>query len=145
MPLLRIQPGGRLIDNEHPRIAGDSLRQAQPLAHAARIPCHLAGGGVGEVDPFQQFLGHLTAAAWPGDPFQFEQQLQHGQPGEIGVETEILRQVTQSLVHEARVLHDVVPVQHHLAGGGLDQASHHLHEGALASAVGTQQAEQALT
>ena len=36
-PLLGVEPGGRLVDDDEARIAGDRLRDAEPLAHAARV------------------------------------------------------------------------------------------------------------
>ena len=35
--LLGIEPGGGLVDDDEPRIAGDRLGDAEPLAHAARV------------------------------------------------------------------------------------------------------------
>ncbi len=43
-PLLGIEAGGGLVHDDQPRVAGDGLGDAQPLAHAPRIGLHLAAG-----------------------------------------------------------------------------------------------------
>ena len=41
-PLLGVEAGGGLVDDDQPGIAGDGLRDSQPLPHASRVGLDLA-------------------------------------------------------------------------------------------------------
>jgi hypothetical protein len=139
-----IQACGRLVDDHQSRVARDRLRDAQALAHAARVRAHLALGGVGQVDAFEQ-LGHQRLAALRRiDALQAEQEVQHLRAAERGVEPEVLRQVAQPRPDGTRVLHDVDAVERDAAAGRLEQAGEDVHQRRLAGSVGAEQAEEAL-
>ena len=60
--LLGIEAGGGLVDDDEARIAGDRLRDAEALAHAARVALHRALGGEGEVHALEQLADELLAS-----------------------------------------------------------------------------------
>ena len=45
---LRIQPVGRFVQHEHPRVTQQGRGEAEPLAHAERVRAHLAPGRRGQ-------------------------------------------------------------------------------------------------
>ena len=59
--LFRIEAGGRLVDDDEPRIAEQRLRDAEALAHAAGERAELALAHVPQVDLLQQRFDHLVA------------------------------------------------------------------------------------
>ena len=56
----RIQPGGRLVQEDQPRIADERHRQVQAAAHPPRVGRQRLVGRVGEVEPLEQ-LSHPSA------------------------------------------------------------------------------------
>ena len=61
--LFRIQTGGRLIDDDQRGVADQRLRDAEPLAHAAREPRQRVVPDVPQVDLVQQRLDRLPPLA----------------------------------------------------------------------------------
>ena len=59
----RIEPRGRLVDDQQPRIAEQRLRDAEALFHAAGKAVDAALAGVPEIGPDQQLLHRGCAAA----------------------------------------------------------------------------------
>ena len=53
----RIEPGCRLVEEQHSRLMDQAEREVEPTAHAARIGADPAIGGAGETNAFEQFGG----------------------------------------------------------------------------------------
>ena len=62
-PALHVEPGGRLVEEEEPRLVDEREREVEPAAHAARVAAHLAVGGLGEPDPRDQLVAAALASA----------------------------------------------------------------------------------
>ena len=54
--LLRVEPGGRLVEEQHRRPVHERRREVEPAPHAARVGAHQTVGGVGQVEPFEQVV-----------------------------------------------------------------------------------------
>src|SRR6185369_15492414 len=80
-------------------------------------------------------------AAGSRHPLEIEQMGEHLLAGELGVEAEVLRQVAEPAAQRLRVGQDVRAVQLDAARGRLEEAGEDPHEGGLAGAVGSEQAE----
>ena len=61
---LRVEPVGRLVEDQYPRIAEQRRRDPEALAHAQRVPLEFALGGGGEPDDLQHLVG--AAVRQPG-------------------------------------------------------------------------------
>jgi hypothetical protein len=53
LPAARVQPGGRLVQEDHRRLADQARREVEPAAHPAGVGLHQPAAGVGEVEPGQ--------------------------------------------------------------------------------------------
>jgi hypothetical protein len=53
-PLLRVQPGGGLVQDQQLRVPQKGLSQLDPLPHTAGEASQASVGGVGEIDQLQQ-------------------------------------------------------------------------------------------
>src|SRR5436305_1911714 len=62
-PALNVEPGRRLIEEEHARPVDERHRQVEPALHPARIAAYLAVGGVCQPDPRDQLVRTLVALA----------------------------------------------------------------------------------
>ena len=144
LTLFRIKAGGGLVDNQHPGIAGDCLREAEPLPHAAGVAADLPLGGRREVHPLKQLFGKSATPAAAADALELKQELKHRPAGEVGIEAEVLGQVAQPFPHECRVGHDVGAVEQHAAGGRLHEPSEDRHQRRLAGTIGAEQPKESL-
>ena len=144
LPLFWIEAGGRLVDDEDPRVAGDRLREPEPLPHAAGVAADLPLRGIGEVDALEEFAGEGCPPLRPTDPFQAQEKLEHRLPGEVGIEPEILGQEPEPLADELGLLDDVGAVEPDVAGRRLNKPGDDAHEGRLPGAVGAEEAEHSL-
>jgi hypothetical protein len=71
----RIQPGGRLVEEEHRGRQDHAHGEVEPPAHAAGVLADRPGAGVGEVEAIQQLVG----APAGGPRRQVEQPAEHHQ------------------------------------------------------------------
>jgi hypothetical protein len=62
---LRVQAVGRLVEHEHPRVAQQGGRQAEPLAHAERVAAGAAIGRVAQRDQLEQLVRPRVRHARP--------------------------------------------------------------------------------
>ena len=53
----RVEPGGRLVEEQHLGRGDEAGGQVEPAAHAAREGLHQLVGRVGEVEPLEQLVG----------------------------------------------------------------------------------------
>ena len=53
----RVEPGGRLVEEQQPRRTDEAGAEVEPAAHAARVAAHEAVGGLGQPDLTEHGLG----------------------------------------------------------------------------------------
>ena len=53
-PAGRVEPGGRLVEEQHRGAGHHAGGQVEPAAHPARIALHDPVGGVGQLEPVEQ-------------------------------------------------------------------------------------------
>jgi hypothetical protein len=125
-----VEPGGRLVEQHHPRPADQGLGEAEALAHAFGIGADPAGGGFAETH-------RLEEIERPADRLALQPGVEGLclPTGQRGVERDVLRQIAE------------LPARRELAGGGVfaqhfegalarpDQAEHQLHQRRLAGPV----------
>ena len=137
-PAQRIEPGGRLVQEDELRIVQQRLRQPHALEHALAVAAQRAIGGVQQVDARQQPIdaGVQRDAAQPIEPPVEPQQLGRG---ERVVKAEMLGKKADAradrAIAERRAQH--VP----RAGRRRDQRQQHLDRRGLAGAVRPEKAE----
>jgi hypothetical protein len=133
----RIEPVGGLVQDQHPGIAEQRRRDRQPLAHAHRVALHAAAALVGEADGRE----HLVDPPG-GVPAGGGQHAQVIARRAAGVE----RRVLEHRAHlRARPVELLVAAAAEGGGAGrrVDQAEQGPQSGALARAVGAQEAGHA--
>src|SRR3712207_8131124 len=60
-PAARVQPGGRLVEEQHGRLRHQGAGQVQPAAHAAGVLADGALGGVGQVERSEEHTSELQS------------------------------------------------------------------------------------
>jgi hypothetical protein len=59
---LRVEAGGRLVEEDDPRVADKAHGDVEATAHAARVRRHPAPGRFGEAESCEQIVCHLARA-----------------------------------------------------------------------------------
>jgi len=139
-PALRIEPGRRLVQEQHRRAVEDRARHHQPLRHPAGQRVHRRLGPLGQLELLEQLVRDLAGPLGPHaeEPAVKVQVLPHG---ELAVQGVLLRNDAAQLLGQRRMRGDVDPGEvgparcRHHAGG------QHPGGGRFPRAVGTQQAE----
>ena len=119
-PLLRVEPGGRLVEHEQLRAAEQRLRQRDAPAHAARQRPDALVGDVVEADRAQHAPHLGVALAAVGPLLEGRDVVDELERREVRVEPGLLRQVAEpaaDLGRCARVAR-VAPEQAQLAAAG---------------------------
>ena len=65
---LRVQAGGRLVEEQHLRPVDQAERDVQPPLHAAGVGADQPAGRVGQVEPAEQLVGPAASAAARAGP-----------------------------------------------------------------------------
>jgi hypothetical protein len=131
---VRVQSGGRLVQEQHPGAADQAGRQVQPAAHSARVRLHGPAGGIGQLEAGQQ-LGR------PGPglrPRQAEQAADHDEvvrPRESLVHRGVLAGEADELPDLVGVAQHVVPADARLAAVRPQQRGQDPDRGRLARTV----------
>ena len=134
-PALRIEAGGRLVEEEHVRIADQRARDAEPLLLAAREFADARVALLIERQIAQQLLGVVPVAIERAEEA-------HGlEDGELLGELRFLQRDADALAQLALVLAPVQAEDLDLAGVGLGQPFEDLDGRRLAGAVRPEQAE----
>ncbi len=139
--LLRIEPGRRLVDHQQFRRADQRLRDAEALAHAARITSESTLLHAGEIHALEQRRDDVLAITGVGDALHAGEVVEHLLGRQTRIDAEVLRQVAEDPPHVVLANAQVEIVQHHRAVVGLEQCRETLHQGRLAGAVRTEQSE----
>src|SRR5687767_2904895 len=98
-PLLRIEAGGRLVDDDQLRIAKECLRDPEAPAHAAREAAELTQPNVVEVGHSQKPCDDFTPLAGGNESLQHGEVVQQRLGRDSRVDAHLLRQVAQDLAH----------------------------------------------
>ena len=61
---LGVEPGGRLVEEQHRRSVHQGGGQVEAPAHAARVGARGRSRGVGQVEPLEQLVGRGVISAW---------------------------------------------------------------------------------
>jgi hypothetical protein len=132
-----IDAGGGLVEDEEARLLDEGLGEADALEHAFRVAAEAAVAGVLEAD---QVRGAPRRARGVSrrEAADFSVEMERLLAGEEFVEVGVLREEADFLA--ALDLAAVAPEDAGAAGAGGDEAEDDLHGGALAGAVGAQEA-----
>jgi hypothetical protein len=139
-PAARVEPGGRLVQEQHPGPADQAGGQVQAPPHAAGVGLRRPVRGVLQPELGQQ-LGGPAPRLRPGLAEQPGDQHQVFRAGEVLVHRRVLPGQPDQLAHPVRVGEHVVP-----ADGGpplvrAQQGGQDAHRGGLAGPVRPEQAE----
>jgi hypothetical protein len=135
----RVEPGGRLVEEEDLRPGDERRGQVEPAAHAARVGLREPAAGVLEIELAQQLVG-----ARPGDAAsQVVQLADHHEvlaPGQQAVDRRLLRGQAQQAADGHGVLGDVDARHAGRAPVGHREGRQDADGGGLAGAVRAEQA-----
>ena len=139
---LRVETGGRLVEEEHLGPVYERGREVEPAPHATAVGAHRTCRGVDEIEALEQFV-----VACP-QRFRVEMRKLPDQPevlvaGEVLVDRGVLPREPDALAHRLRVGADVDPEHLGAAAGALQDRREHAHGSGLARAVGAEEAEHA--
>ncbi len=139
-PGLRIQAGGRLVQEQHRGVVHHGAGNGEALHHAAGKAAHHLVGAVGQLEAVEQLGGALLALAGrlPEVSAVKEQNFAGGE-GEIQVGP--LRHHPDQPLGRHLLPPHVVFADERAAGGGADARGQDADGGGFARAVGAQQAE----
>src|ERR1035437_9546051 len=136
----RVQPDGRLIEEEHPRPMQRGLGDFQAADHAAGVFGHKAAGVGRQAHELQSLPdARLPLAVWKVVEFSEDEQVLV--TGERTVHGDRLRHITDGAPNLDRLGGYGETGHARLARGGRQQRGEHLDGGGLARPVGAEQAE----
>ncbi len=137
---LRVETGGRLVEDRDLRLLHQDFGEAQPLPHAAREGRDALVGDIQEPDMPERGVNPLLAllAIEPHQPRRVTQVLGGA---EVVVEADRVGQVADPALHRERLAHRVIAEDADLPVRDLGQAEHHQDRRGLAGAVRTEQPE----
>ena len=137
---LRIEPGGRFVENGDIGLLDDDFGKPKPLPHAARECRHPLVGDFGQADSLQRRRD-------PPRPLRRRKTHQFGgisqilDGGEVIVETDGVRQIADPALDLQRRARRITAEHADDAGGNLGQAEHHQDRRGLAGAVRPEQSK----
>ena len=132
----RVEPVGRLVEDQQPRLAQQAGGDAEPLPHAVGVAADLVAGPLDEVDDVEHLVQETRART----------AVEEGQPlevlpaGQVGIELRALDEARHPVQDPDAVL-GPGPAEHlDRAGVGPDQPEEHPQQRRLAGAVGSEHA-----
>ena len=137
---LRVEPDGRLVEEEHLGVVQQPAGDLQPALHAAGEGAHERMAPVGQPDDVEHVLDALLADA-ARDVVEHGVELQVLIGREPVVERGVLEDHADRLPHAGRLGGDVVAGQLGPAAGRPEQGREHVDGRALAGAVRAEEAE----
>ncbi len=137
---MRVETGGRLVEEEHLRVTEEARGQVEPPAHAARVGLHGAVCGLGEPEPLQHGVG-AGAGGGPPQVQQAADQIEVLPRGDVLVDGRVLAGHADQVAYLAGLACHVVAVHEGLPCVRLDEGAQHAHGRRLAGSVGSQQPE----
>jgi hypothetical protein len=136
---LDVEPGGRLVEEEHPRPVQQRQGEVQPALHPAGVAADLAVGGVREPDALDQLVAALRPVG-PGHAVQGTLEAHVLPGGQVRVQGRLLERGADRVAHRGAVLDDVVTGDPGRTRGGREEGGEHVHGGRLTGAVGSEEA-----
>ena len=136
----RVEPVRRLVEQHQLGRAQQRGGDPQALAHAERVGAHRAPVDPAEADAFQGVVDALPPVS-PAARACGVDEPQVRAPGQVRPGGRPLDQRSDPRKHARGVARHRFAEQLHLARGGVHEAEQHAHEGRLARAVGTEEAE----
>ena len=137
-PAARVEPGRRLVQEQHGGSGHQRPGQVQPAPHAPGIALHDPVGGVGEVEPLEQLAGALTARP-ARQVIEAPDHVEVLETGEQLIDRGVLPGQSDDPPQRGRVCQHVDAGHAGPAGVGLEQGGEHAYGGGLARAVGPEQ------
>ena len=107
MPLVGVEPRGRLVDDEEARASRERDRDAEPLLHAAGESADRFLARVPQVGLLEQRVDEIASLAGVGHALQLREMIEHALGAEVRVEAEFLRQVAENLSNVVGLGEDV--------------------------------------
>ena len=96
----RVEPRGRLVQEQHPRLVDERRGQVQAPAHAARVGPDLAVRGVDQVDALEQRIGP-AASLVAREPVERRLEADQLPPGHQRIERRLLERDADRAAHAA--------------------------------------------
>jgi hypothetical protein len=138
----RVDPDGRLVQEQHLGLVQQAAGDVQPLPHPPRVALDALLLPAGQPRELQQLADARLLLAGR-HAVQLGEVAQVVQPGEPFVEPAVAAEHVADLApHRSGVLDDVVPEHPGRAGGRQQQRDEHLDRRGLARTVGPEQPEQ---
>ena len=137
---LRVEPGGRFVQEDHRRLADQAHRDVEAAAHASGVRRHPSVRRLGELEAGQQVVGDLPDVVQVPQPGHQHEVLA---PGEDLVHGRELPGEADGLPHVGRLRGDVEAIDGRRPRVGLEQRGQDLHDRGLAGTVGAEQGEDA--
>ena len=140
-PRGRVEPGRRLVEEQHLGRVDERAGEVEPPLHPARVGLRAPLRGVGEPDQLEQFLRTLPAALGPVIPYSPHCSSSSSRPVWTGSRP-ISCSATPIRRRTCAAVRDDVEAGHRgAAGGRREQRAEHPHGGRLAGAVRAEEAE----
>jgi hypothetical protein len=139
-PAARVEAGGRLVEEEDPRVADQAHRKVEPAPHAAGVGRGRLPGRVEEIEPPQQF-GRAPPPCTSAQVVQVRHQDQVLLAGEQVVDRGELAGDADRGADRIGISSQIMTGDPHVAAVEADQRRQDLHRGGLAGAVGAEQRE----
>ncbi len=136
---LRVEPRGRLVEEQDARGVHERERQVEPALHPARVATNAAVGRVEQAHPLEQGVATRASLALR-DALQRRLQPHVVAPSEQRVERGLLQRRADGPPDGGALAHDVVPGHPSLPRARRQQRREHQHGGRLAGAVGPEEA-----
>jgi hypothetical protein len=136
----RVQPGGRLVQEQHLGAADQAGAQVEAAAHPARVGLDRAVGGVGELEALQHLVGPPPGLG-PWQVVEAADQVEVLPPGEVLVDGRVLAGQPDDRAQRLGVADDVEAGHPGRARVRVEQGGQDPDDGGLAGPVGPEQAQ----
>ncbi len=139
-PALRVEPRGRLVEEQHRRAVEDRPGDHQPLRHPAGQRVHRGLGPLGQLELFEQLVGDLPRLL-RAHAEQPAVEVQVLPDGELPVQCVLLRNDAAQLLCQRRMGGHIDPAEERPSRGRDHARGEHPGGGRLPGTVGPEQAE----
>ena len=133
-----VEPGRRLVEDQHVRVAHERLGESESLGLTARETPDAPVGAVGQADDLQQGVGLV------GDAAELRRETEHAGDREMARVGRALREVPDPTANLERLALDVESENSCRAARGPEQAHQDLHRGRLAGTVRPEEPEHGI-
>ena len=130
----RVEPGGRLVEQQQPRRAQQRPGDAEALAHAVRVAADLVLGAAGEVDGVERLVDPVLGAV----AVERRHQLEVAAPAQVRVEARRLDEARDAVEGASALEQRIAAEEARGALVGPDQPEQHPQRRRLAGPVGSE-------